>query len=204
MGLADVIFPVPCLGCRAPGASICPACIARLEPPDPFPVPLGLDSCAALVSFEGVGRQVVTSVKYRNDRSGLRRLVPALAELAGEHRVDHVTWAPTTASHRRARGFDQAELLARALGRQLGVPSRPLLVRRDGPGQTGRSATERHRPVPFGARGSVAGSVLVVDDVITTGSTLAAAAAALRRAGADQVHGLALAHTPPRSDPRGA
>ena len=109
-----------------------------------------------------------------------------------------VTWAPTTPERARARGFDQAELLARSVARHLGLPARRLLRRLPGPHQTGHSAHERRHGPRFSASGGDAGPVLVVDDVCTTGATLSAAAGALRGSGARTVHGLVLARTPAR------
>lgn len=100
-----------------------------------------------------------------------------------------VTWAPTTGDRRRARGYDQAELLARGVARTLGLPCRRLLVRAPGPPQTGRRRGERLAGPSFlgvaaaGRRDGAGGGVLLVDDVMTTGATITAAAAALRGAG---------------------
>ncbi len=115
--------------------------------------------------------------------------------------VDVVTWPPTSAARRRRRGYDQAELAARALAGHLGRPARSLLRREAGPPQTGRSAADRRHGPRFtarrGAAAQVAGArVLLVDDVVTTGATLRAAARILAELGADEVHGLALARTP--------
>ena len=109
-----------------------------------------------------------------------------------------VTWAPTTPDRARERGFDQAELLARAVARHLDLPVRRRLRRLAGVHQTGRSADERRGAPRFTAPGGVPNTVLVVDDVCTTGATMSAAAAALRTAGARTVHGLVLARTPAR------
>jgi predicted amidophosphoribosyltransferase len=159
-------------------------------------VPAGLDACHAAFRYEDTARELVTALKYANQRAVLGRLAAAMAAVVDAAAVDLVTWAPTTGEHRRKRGFDQAELLARSVARRLGRPCRPLLRRAPGPAQTGRSATERRDGPRFTAVVPPGVRVLIVDDVITTGSTLSAAAAALRRAGAGRVVGAAIARTP--------
>jgi len=112
--------------------------------------------------------------------------------------VEVVTWAPTTPARVRARGFDQARLLAGAVARQLGVPCQPLLRRGSGPAQTGQGVAARHAGPAFSARQSIGGRrVLLVDDVVTTGATVVAAARALKDAGAEAGHAVAAARTPP-------
>jgi predicted amidophosphoribosyltransferase len=161
-------------------------------------VTAGLDGLWVGFGYEGVVREVVARVKYRNARAAVEWLAVAMAHALppGRHH-DVVTWAPTTRDHRRARGFDHAELLARAVAGHLRAPVRPLLTRAPGGAQTGQDrATRRHGP-RFTARRDLSGrQVLLVDDVVTTGATLTAAAAALRRAGARHVDGLAAARTP--------
>ncbi|MEW6473168.1 MAG: phosphoribosyltransferase family protein [Actinomycetota bacterium] len=206
--LLDILFPAGCVGCGAPPVALCPVCLAAARPAPASPAggrpPPGLDWWAAAFRYEGTVREALARVKYRNARSALPPLAAALvrrleAELPGP--VDVVTWPPTTAARRRLRAFDQAEHLARAVGRALGVPVAACLVRRAGPSQTGRSAEARRRGPAFGAGPSpVAGlRVLVVDDVATTGATLTAAARALSSAGAAWVGGATVARTPRRS-----
>jgi predicted amidophosphoribosyltransferase len=140
----------------------------------------------------------VARLKYRNARSSVPFLARGMAAIV-DGPVDVVTWAPTTPARLRARGFDQAQLLARTVARQLGLPCRRLLRRGPGAGQTGRDAVARYEGPTFAARRDLAGgTVLLVDDVITTGATVAAAARTLREAGAGAVSVVAAARTPPR------
>jgi putative sigma-54 modulation protein len=142
-----------------------------------------------------VARELIARVKYRNVRAVVPWLAAAMAgELAASAaRVGVVTWAPTTPEHRRSRGFDPAELLARAVARRLHARCVRLLRRRPGPPQTGLDAAARRRGPRFTARRVAPPRVLLVDDVATTGATLAAAAAALRAAGAREIVALTAA-----------
>jgi len=196
-----VLLPTTCPGCGARGPAPCPRCTAELRRAPALAVPPSLDTCTALLAYEGVGRELVARLKYRNARAAAGFLATAMAALVDPGDVDVVTWAPTTAARRRRRGFDQAALLARLVARRMGRPCRPLLVRPPGPPQTGRAGAARRLPRGFEARTSARrrrprARVLLVDDVVTTGATMTAAARALRAAGATAVHGLAAARTP--------
>ena len=93
-------------------------------------------------------------LKYRNARSALGWLVEGMADLVQPHdRLGAVTWAPTTRLRQRARGFDQAEVLARRLARRLGLACPPLLIRQPGAPQTGRSHVERQAGPHFRCAG---------------------------------------------------
>lgn len=198
MSIATLLLPARCAVCGALGGSPCASCVGALRPPPVLEAPAGLDSLAALVRYDEVARSVVTAVKYRNARASIEGLAPALASLVAPIERQVVTWAPTTPDRARERGFDQAELLARAVARLLDLPVRCCLRRLAGVHQTGRSASERRGAPRFVTPGGAPSSVLVVDDVCTTGATLSAAAATLRAAGALTVHGLVLARTPAR------
>lgn len=172
----------------------------------PAGMPLGGDVIAA-VPFAGRARDVLLGFKYRNRRqlahhfAGLvvNRLLAAGVRPAD---LDVVTWAPTSRRRRQRRGFDQAEVVARRVALQLGVPCQRLLEREPGPAQTGLDRGARlHGPV-FRASPRTAGrAVLLIDDVVTTGSTLRSADRALRGAGASRIVRAAVATTPALAGP---
>lgn len=191
-----IMFGVACVVCGRAGKSPCRNCITEIEVAEPFRCPEGLDSCVAALSYQGVGRRLITELKYNNQRASLAWLSAAVAQRVTAE-VTVVTWVPTSNARRRDRGFDQAELLARRVARRLELPARRALRSRAKGAQTGRTATERYRHRGYSARRQSRERFLLVDDVITTGATLSAAAEALRSAGAVSVHGALIAYTAP-------
>lgn len=165
----------------------------------------GIETILAPFAYEGAARRAVLQLKF----SGARRVVGALAApmaealgAASESTFDSVTWVPLGRARRRERGFDQARLLAVAVGRQIGVPVSRLLDRTRETGPQARRGAEQRRSAMAGAfiaRRPVPARVLLIDDVVTTGATAAACAAALHAAGARRVTLLASARALPRS-----
>ena len=158
------------------------------------------DAALVAVAYEGIARRLILNLKYRNRR----QVVAVLAELLAQRvmqsvpnivtDVDVVTWAPTSTARVRRRGVDQSELLARRLARVLDVPCRRLLIKTSTNVQTGASRDQRLRGSVYSARKPRVNShVVVVDDVVTTGTTLRCAASALHKAGARQVTCVAVA-----------
>lgn len=219
--LLDLVFPRRCTGCGRVGSLLCQGCLAGLAPLRPpwcrgcgLPLRRGsrCDGCreAAHVPvtvrsaypYEGPLREAIIEFKYR----GLRSLGPELAVLLAGHLRDHPTGfdvivpVPLTRERQRERGYNQAEVLARALGRMIDAPVAPDALRRV------RSATPQARinarssrfenvAGAFGAGATpVAGRrVLLIDDVCTTGATLQACGEALHAAGAAGARALTLA-----------
>ena len=200
----DVLFPVRCIGCGRSGAYICVACLTQVKHPPPEPPPEGGPLTGVLTPFayEGVVRTAVQHLKYR----GIRSLVPEMARpMAWELAVAvpppfSLVPVPLHPTRLRERGFNQAELLAWELARLLDAPLSTGALRRkvDTPSQVDTSTrAERLRNVrdAFAAEGPLDGeTVVLVDDVTTTGATLSAAAQALLSAGALRVYGLTFAH----------
>lgn len=199
----DALFPLVCPGCGGCGAPVCQGCAGLLRSPPATPPPDGVDAWCAPFAYEGVARELVARVKYRGTRAAVPWLAATMVDVidAGWPLADVVTWAPTSRARRRQRGFDPAELLARAVAHRLRARRRGFLERRPGPPQTGLDAAARRRGPQFEPRAPVPTTVLLVDDVATTGATLAAAASALRLGGARVVMALTAARTPPPSQP---
>ena len=166
--------------------------------------PPGIDACVALFAYSGVGATLVRRLKYANHRDAMCALTAALALAVDEvvstdaDPIGVVTWVPTTARRERARGYDQARLVAAGVARHLGLRARSTLARDGDRSQTGSDRVERLVGPPMRPRRPLAGTVVLVDDVRTTGASLATAAAALRSAGASSVFGATLAITPSR------
>lgn len=209
----DLLIPPTCPGCRQEGQLICANCWHRLERrrSEPAGVPIGLlsplpEGIAQLewcASFTGVARAALHALKY----DGERRLAAPLGRLLADRwrRVglggQLLVPVPVHPARRRERGFDQAELLATAAGRELSLPVVTALVRRErteAQHSLGRDARARNVGHAFVApRGMVAAVrgrwVVLIDDVMTTGATISGCAAALAEAGTMAVSALTVA-----------
>jgi ComF family protein len=170
-----------------------------------------VDSCSAAVAYRGEAARWIHRFKY--PRAGLAGLDPAadgvlhalVREAAAASlpaRAELVVPVPLHPRRLRARGFSPAALLARSVAHELGIPWDATAVERtrDTASQTELRRRQRQRNVA-GAFRAVAARVdgkriCLVDDVVTTGSTLAEVARALRRAGATEVRAVCAARTP--------
>jgi ComF family protein len=184
------LVPPVCERCGAPGAwpvSRCAECAGRR---------LGFAAARAAILYEPHARAVVRAWK-ENGRRDLARVVAAVvAEVVVRPDVDALTYVPGERDRVLRRGHAPPERLAWELARIWSLPVRPLLVRaRHVSRQRGLSLVDRRRNVAgaFATVGRAPRTVVLVDDVYTTGSTVSACAASLRRAGAERVDVVCLA-----------
>lgn len=218
--IVGTVFPPLCIACGREGAFLCAGCspaLPRLQPPfcmfcgEPLPsgrlcracatAPLPLDGVQSVFPLRGAVRDAVHALKYRGARvlAGPLGQEMACALDALPVRPSLLLPVPLHSSRLRVRGYNQAALLARSLSATAGVPAREdILMRHAATAPQARSASraDRMRNVAsaFTAHGDLTGHVIgVVDDVCTTGATLAACAQALYAAGAERVYGLTVA-----------
>lgn len=201
--LLATVLPAWCAGCGARGATLCTDCRSRARPaPAAGPLP-GVAWSVSCYAYEGAVREAIARAKYRSHRLALRGFAADLVAAVSRapSAIDVVTWAPASRRRLAGNGVDHAAVLARAVARGLGVPARPLLRRAGTGSQTGQDAAARRRGPVLRAAVALRGeTVLIVDDVTTTGGTLAAASRALTAAGAGRVLAATVARTPPRGN----
>jgi ComF family protein len=217
----DLLFPSWCIGCGREGSYICDSC-QRLLPLIVPPIcprcgrPLSyenlcpgcteeraeIDGIRAPFLFNGVIRQAIHELKYRN----LRAVVPLLGGFLNNFLLENpvpgnvLVPVPIHRKRQHERGYNQSSLLARELGRRCGLPVvEDCLIRHTHTPPQARTpgAIDRRKNVAnaFACRDERLKSkqVLLIDDVSTSGATLNACAGVLKSAGAETVWGLVLA-----------
>jgi len=195
--LLALIAPPLCAVCGKdcdsdPVCGDCAGAIARARP-QPFWAP-GLDRALAAAPYEGAARALIAALKF-----GGRLALADVAAAAIESRLEPFvtgTLVPVPADpwRRRLRGFDSAALIAESLARRLDRPVSHCLSRAHAPRQVGRPRSQRiGAPPATCACAPVPPKAILVDDVATTGATLAGCARALRHGGSAEVLALTFA-----------
>lgn len=196
-----LLLPPRCAICAAacvPRDPLCAGCTLRLRRTvaGAATVPgVGLVSWGA--AYEGVARGLVGALKFEG-RLGLAGFAAEVIAtgLPGGYANFSVVAVPAAPVRRRRRGFDPAETIAGELAARLGLPVARPLARSEGRRQVGRPRAERRSAPPrVWTVGAVPRRVLLVDDVLTTGATLASCGAALRTAGCAELRGAVFART---------
>nr|WP_204341948.1 ComF family protein [Micromonospora terminaliae] len=203
--LTDLVLPAGCAGCgeRVPGLrqGFCPRCVDDLEaltpaPARPDPAPAGLPPCVALGPYAGALRGGLLAYKERG-RHGLARPLGALlaevvAAAVGPRGPVTLVAVPDTARAARARYGDHLDRLTRHAAARLGAAGWPVRVLRPlralpRPDSVALDSAGRAAAAETAFRlrrsGGVAGAVVLLDDIVTTGATLAAVSRVLRGAG---------------------
>ncbi|MFN2302909.1 MAG: ComF family protein [Anaerolineales bacterium] len=221
----DWIYPPSCASCGEPGYRLCPECEGKIKylvgnkcqicgesihpsvnlclrcQSDPPPY----HAMRNLAVYEGVMRECVHALKYQNNQSLGEMFSRPLAEVVRleDWKIDKVVPVPLSPQRYTERGYNQAALLAKPLAARIDCLYDPfcLIRTRDTPSQVGLSGKERRQNVIGAFKGIpelVEGkSILLIDDVMTTGSTMAECTRALKNAGAEVVYCLTLGRYAP-------
>ena len=205
--LLELLFPQKCILCRrvlrGGETDLCRKCRAEQELwGTPKRKPQFLDSITAVWYYEGNVRRAVLRYKFYRARylaAGFgRSLAMRLQQRDWEY--DILTWVPVSRLRRLTRGYDQVELLAKAVGKELGMTPVPTLkkIRNNRPQSRLKDPAARKANVLGAYRlleaADVSGKrVLLLDDILTTGATAGECARVLLSAGAREVHCAAIA-----------
>lgn len=212
LGLADLVYPEMCLGCsRLVRGGLCNGCLASLPRLGPCTCShcgrptqakvgecrdcrgrrLSFDMARQAVEFEALVRDAIHRFKYLGCGGLGEALAKLIVEVADELVPPHaITWVPPSQARLKHTGVDHGRRLAEAVGSKLGLPPIPLLIRvREAPPQTRLDPATRRRNLKgaFVSQLKPPESVLVVDDVFTTGATAAEASRALKAGGTRRV-----------------
>ncbi len=208
--LLRLVYPTYCCSCHKHGSYVCDTCYELIHYFN-LPVPVSLEPCfldqvIATAEYAPPISSVIHSLKYQS----VRGLAEWCAELIYQHawlpEIDCLTFIPISSQRQRERGFNQAQEIAQHLAAKLEIPCLDILQRLK---HTAAQATivdqvERKTRLAdcFGLKPNAADqlspssqtSIAIVDDVVTTGSTLNQCAKLLKESGFGQVYGLAVAH----------
>ncbi len=209
--LGELLYPPKCVLCRRLlqngevdlcrdcriNAPLYPYGAKNLPPKGKVNLPF-LDSFTAIWYYEGNVRKSLLRFKfYRAPHlaNGYGRMLAAKLMQELPQGVDYITWVPVSTRRRLKRGYDQAELLARALAKEMKIPIGRMLKKvRHNPPQSGIAAPEARRAnvlgayVPAGKLSITGKRILLVDDIFTTGATCEECARVLSAMGAKEIH----------------
>lgn len=208
--LINLIAPHYCLECGTPGRLLCEQCAdSRLikavsrcyrcgKSTEQFrtcrPCRAGseLFQVWSACAYDGVAKDLVRRLKFERARAAADVMADRLAAVLPADANWLVTHLPTANNRVRQRGYDQAQLIAKRLGKVVGLPCPVLLVRQGSSRQLGQTRQTRFEQMSVAFRPERMGKtegrhILLVDDVLTTGASLEAAAKTLKAAGAKRV-----------------
>lgn len=210
--IADFIFPPRCAFCdrliKSSETEICEKCEKSLPYTKGSAVnqkKTFIDSCVSPLYYEGAVKESLHRYKFSQCPGNYRAYAKLMSGCIGENlsgQFDIITWVPLSRRRLRERGYDQARLLAEAIGKSFKVPVVPALVKaKHTAPQSKTGSAEKRRANISGAYilpkpETVLGKrILLIDDIVTTGATLSECARMLGMAGAEKIFAATVARS---------
>jgi ComF family protein len=188
---------------RARREEICPECVKTLKRAAAGAKRVDFtEGCVCAFAYEGAVQTAFLRYKFSGQQWLGEVFGEYIAEAVRESAVgvfDAVTWAPLGKKRLRTRGYDQAKILAQTVGRELGLEVLPSLrkareTRANSSLSGGKSARRENVDGVYETLAGIEGKrLLLVDDILTTGATMAECARTLLLGGAESVFGAAFA-----------
>lgn len=199
--LLDLLYPPKCPFCGhllEKGELLCPECQSKLPWLSGAAAERTVEltgGCVSVLEYDERVKKAVHGFKFYGKSARSETFGLLIAQCVREHDLaaEMVTWTPLSKRRLRKRGYDQAQLLAEKVGRELGLPVARTLEKKHRPAQSGLNDEAQRRANVLGAYTAVnvesfrGKRLLLIDDVTTTGSTLSECAKTLRLAGAESV-----------------
>lgn len=206
--LVNLFYPSRCMFCRRPfddraGLMICPKCLSFYEYDTSSAVilPKARGAVHYALNYRDDIREAILRFKFGSIPQYAHGLSHFLLPLAGKFTdIDYISWVPISPLRLVSRTYDQSKLLAQALAAQTQTKAVPTLRKvRHTRKQSTLDANQRHNNIRNAYRAvnpeQICGArILLVDDIVTTGATMAECAKVLYDAGAEYVFMIALAH----------
>lgn len=199
--ILDLLYPPKCPFCGhllEKGDLLCPECQSKLPWLSGAAAEQTVElteGCVSVVEYDERVKKAIHGFKFhgKSARSEAFGLLIAQCVREQDLTAEMVTWPPLSKRRLRKRGYDQAQLLAEKVGKELGLPVARTLQKKHRPAQSGLDGEAQRRANVLGAYAAIntetfrGKRLLLIDDVVTTGSTLSECAKTLRSAGAEAV-----------------
>ena len=189
-----MLFERNCPGCGQPARTVCEPCTRLFVRAGSVEV-AGTEWAQAALVYNDLVAALILAGKNRGRRDVLRHLARVLVPAVPDE-AQMITWVPANNKSKRSRGYDQGKILAKAIATSVDLPARQLLKRHSGPSQIGQNRSGRLSGPNLTSAPVDSLNIVLVDDVITTGASLATATRALNNSGAQKVWALTLAAVP--------
>jgi ComF family protein len=221
VSIKDYFFPIYCLGCNKEGEWVCDNCLVNIDTAGVWRCPvcnnftftgercgrceykgqLMLVVAVSEYEEENLVGKLIKIIKYQYAEEAVLVIEKMISNFIKNHQdffenIKTIVPVPLHSRRYAERGFNQAELIAKALSKKINIPMEKFLKRtRYTRQQVGLSREERQQNLQdaFVVEGVVCGPILLVDDVYTTGSTMQECAKVLRQAGVKEVGGFVVA-----------